>query len=139
MKTQTTLISAITIFTIAIAITAYAHDPGGGARGDYGMGKNNYAMMGGRGMMGGNGSGSRMMHDGHNDQNRYNRDTTDNYRRNHRDYRYNRDSSDHYRRESGYDRYNRDAEDYDRWNPKNNRKNDSNSRGDIESFKDQNR
>lgn len=137
MKTQTIIISAITIFTIAIAITAYAHDGGGSARGDYGMGKNNYAMMGGRGMMGGNGSGSGMMHDyGHDDQNRYNRSTIDNNRRNHRDYRYNRDSSDHYRRRPGYDPYNRDTKDYDRRNPKYNLKNDSNSRGDIESFQD---
>jgi hypothetical protein len=139
MKTQT-IISAMTIFTIAIAITAYAHDHGGGPRGDYGMGKNNYAMMGGRGMMGGNGSGSGMMHDsGQGDQGRYNRDTTDNNRRNHRDYRYNRDSSDHYRQGSEYDRYNRNTEDDDRWNQENNRKNDPNSREDIESFKDQSR
>jgi hypothetical protein len=141
MKTQTTIISAITIFTIAIAITAYARDPGRDARGDYGIGKNNYAMMGGSGsgsgMMGGSGSGSGMMHDyGHDEHNRYNRDTTDNYRRNHRGYMNDRDSTDHYRRSPGYDPYNRDTKDYDRWDPKNNRENDSNSKGDIESLKD---
>ena len=89
MKTQIIIISAITLFTIAIAITAYARDTGRGDRGDYGMGKNNYAMMGGSGsdsgMMGGSGSDSGMMHDyEHDEHNRYNRDTTDNYKRNSR-------------------------------------------------------
>ena len=141
MKTQIIIISAIIIFTIAIAITAYARDPGRDSRGDYGMGKNNYAMMGGSGsgsgMMGGSGSGSGMMHDyGHDEHNRYNQDTTDNYRRNRGGYMNDRDSSDHYNRKPGYDPYNRNTKDYDRSDPKNNYENDSNSRGDIESFKD---
>lgn len=138
MKTQTIIISAITIYTIAIAITAYAHGPSGDARGDYEMAKNNYAMMGGRGMMGGNESDSGMMHGyGHDDQNRYNRDTTDNYKKNRRGYMNDRDSSDHHRRRPEYDGNNRGKENHYRWNPENNRKNDLNPSGDFESFKNQ--
>lgn len=133
MKTKTIILTAMTVFALALTITAYAHGPRWDGQGGYSMGGNFYGMMDGRGMMGGNGSGGGMMHDyGHDDQNRYNRGTTDNYRRNHERYRYDRNSSDHYRDRSGYDRYNRETEDYNGPNFKSYRGNTYNYNSNME-------
>lgn len=142
MRTKTSIISAIAVFALTISIPAYAHGPDGGGHGGYNMGEYRMAMMGGGGMMGGNGgmsgdygSGSGMMHDnGYDDHHGYNRGTTDNYRRNHRDYRDNRDSSGHYMQKPGYDRDNRDTGDYEMQNPKTDSENTSNSNADTDSL-----
>ena len=87
MKTKTIILSAVIVIALAIGITAYAHGPGGGSRGGYGMGGNGYGMMGGSGMMGGYGAGQGMMEwYGRSDRNQYGRDTRDRDSRSPRNY-----------------------------------------------------
>lgn len=89
MKNKTSIITAIIVVSLTIGIVAYAHGPDGGFRGNYGMGGDNYGMMGRHGMTGGYGSGHGMMDGyGHN-ENGYNRDMWNQNRYNSRDYRKN--------------------------------------------------
>ncbi len=94
MKTKTIIISLVIVIALAIGITAYAHGPGGGSRGSYGMGGNGYGMMDGGGMMGGYGAGQGMMDwYGRSDRNQYGRDTWDRDKRSLRDYGQDRPNS----------------------------------------------
>ncbi len=95
---KTIILSAVIVIALAIGITAYAHGPGGGSRGGYGMGGNGgYGMMGGGGgggMMGGYGAGQGMMDwYGRSDRNQYGRDTRDRDRRSSRAYGQDRPNS----------------------------------------------
>jgi len=140
MISKINLISAIIFIAIVMGITAHAHDPAGGSRRGYSTDEQIYGMMGGRGTMGDSGSDNGMMHDyGHDDKYRYNRESTDNYRRNRRGCMNEGDSSDHYRQRHGYDRYHQDTETHYRRNLRDNRKDDLDLNGDIESFVDQNK